>query len=152
MKNSFEEWVQEIAEGASNREIAMKAGIPMTTFHRKWTKGEFTAEDAVTIARAYGRNPIEALVEQGTLTPDEVHNAGVHPIEEFTMLELAERVIRLTGSKSEIVFNPLPSDDPKQRKPDISLATRRLGSWSPSVGLERGLQKTIEYFKETLGN
>ena len=41
MKNSFEEWVQEIAEGASNREIAMKAGIPMTTFHRKWTKGEF---------------------------------------------------------------------------------------------------------------
>ena len=55
MKNSFEEWVQEIAEGASNREIAMKAGIPMTTFHRKWTKGEFTAEDAVTIARAYGR-------------------------------------------------------------------------------------------------
>lgn len=96
MKNSFEEWVQEIAEGASNREIAMKAGIPMTTFHRKWTKGEFTAEDAVTIARAYGRNPIEALVEQGTLTPDEVHNAGVHPIEEFTMLELSREMLELS--------------------------------------------------------
>ncbi len=70
--------------------------------------------------------------------------------DEFTMLELAERVIRLTGSKSEIVFNPLPSDDPKQRKPDISLATRRLGGWSPSVELERGLQKTIEYFKSII--
>lgn len=102
MKNSFEEWVQEIAEGASNREIAMKAGIPMTTFHRKWTKGEFTAEDAVTIARAYGRNPIEALVEQGTLTPDEVHNAGVHPIEEFTMLELSREMLRRVQQQAAV--------------------------------------------------
>ena len=94
MKNSFEEWVQEIADGASNREIAMKCGIPVTTFHRKWTQGEFTAEDAVTIAREYDRNPIEALVEQGTLTPDEVRTAGVHPIEEFTMLELSREMLR----------------------------------------------------------
>ena len=68
------------------------------------------------------------------------------------MLELAEKVIQMTGSKSKITFEPLPSDDPKQRKPNIALATQRLGGWSPSVGLERGLQKTIEYFKETLGN
>lgn len=101
MKNSFKEWVREIAEDASNREIAMKSGIPMTTFHRKWTKDEFTAEDAVTIARAYGRSPIEALVEQGTLTPDEVRRAGVHPIEEFTMLELSRELLRRVQQQTD---------------------------------------------------
>lgn len=95
---------------------------------------------------------IEAMIRMMATEDDFTGPVNTGNPDEFTMLELAERVIRLTGSKSEIVFNPLPSDDPKQRKPDISLATRRLGSWSPSVGLERGLQKTIEYFKETLGN
>lgn len=111
MKKSFEEWVQEIAEGASNREIAMKAGIPMTTFHRKWTKGEFAAEDAVTIARAYGRNPIEALVEQGTLTPDDVRNAGVHPIEEFTMLELSREILRRVQQQAAPDYLDKPIDE-----------------------------------------
>ena len=66
---------------------------------------------------------------------------------EFTMLELAEQVLRLTGSKSKIVFEPLPQDDPKQRQPDIALAKSRLG-WSPSVCLEDGLKETVRYFKE----
>lgn len=66
---------------------------------------------------------------------------------EFTMLELAEQVLRLTGSKSKIVFKPLPQDDPKQRQPDIALAKSRLG-WSPSVCLEDGLKETVRYFKE----
>jgi UDP-glucuronate decarboxylase len=68
---------------------------------------------------------------------------------EFTMLELAEKVIQLTGTKSKIVFEPLPSDDPKQRKPDISLAKDKL-SWEPKIPLEQGLIKTIAYFKDTL--
>lgn len=68
---------------------------------------------------------------------------------EFTMLELAETILKLTQSKSKIVFKPLPSDDPRQRKPDISLAKQNLG-WQPSVNLEEGLEKTIRYFRSTV--
>jgi UDP-glucuronate decarboxylase len=65
---------------------------------------------------------------------------------EFTMLELAEMTIRLVGGRSKLVFLPLPSDDPRQRQPDISLARDKLG-WQPSVGLEDGLKETIAYFR-----
>jgi UDP-glucuronate decarboxylase len=68
---------------------------------------------------------------------------------EFTILELAEKIIRLTGSKSKVVFMPLPSDDPMQRQPDISKAREILG-WEPKFPLEEGLVKTIQYFRETL--
>jgi UDP-glucuronate decarboxylase len=68
---------------------------------------------------------------------------------EFSMLELAERVIGRTGSRSQIVFKPLPQDDPLQRRPDISLAKKRL-QWEPATELEEGLEKTIAYFKEIL--
>jgi len=68
---------------------------------------------------------------------------------EFTMLELAEMVLRLTGSRSRISFKPLPSDDPKQRRPDISLAKQAL-DWEPKVSLEEGLVKTIDYFRHLL--
>lgn len=64
---------------------------------------------------------------------------------EFTMLELAELILKMTGSKSSIQFRPLPQDDPKQRKPDISLAKEVIG-WVPAVELEEGLEKTIAYF------
>jgi UDP-glucuronate decarboxylase len=64
---------------------------------------------------------------------------------EFTIRQLAEKVIALTGSRSELVFHPLPSDDPRQRQPDISLALAKLG-WQPTIQLETGLKKTIEYF------
>ena len=66
---------------------------------------------------------------------------------EFTMLELAQTVIRLTNSSSKLVFMPLPTDDPLQRKPDITLAQNKLG-WTPSISLEAGLQKTISYFSD----
>jgi UDP-glucuronate decarboxylase len=66
---------------------------------------------------------------------------------EFTMLELAKTVIRLTNSSSKLVFMPLPTDDPLQRKPDITLAQNKLG-WTPSISLEAGLQKTISYFSD----
>ncbi len=65
---------------------------------------------------------------------------------EFTILELARKVIALTGSESKIVFKPLPEDDPRQRKPDITLAKEALG-WEPEVMLEEGLKDTIEYFR-----
>jgi UDP-glucuronate decarboxylase len=68
---------------------------------------------------------------------------------EFTIKELAEQVIKLTGSKSGIVYKPLPSDDPKQRCPDIRLAREKLG-WKPTVKLVEGLKKTIEYFKNNI--
>ena len=66
---------------------------------------------------------------------------------EFTILELAEQVIVQTGSKSKIIFNPLPSDDPKQRKPDITLARTQL-RWEPKIDLRAGLRDTIAYFKQ----
>ena len=68
---------------------------------------------------------------------------------EFTIIELAEKVIELTGSKSKIVKMPLPPDDPMQRQPDITLAKNELG-WSPGIEMEEGLLKTIEYFRGTI--
>jgi UDP-glucuronate decarboxylase len=66
---------------------------------------------------------------------------------EFTMLELAEKILSLTGSASKLVFQPLPQDDPKQRRPDITLAKTEL-QWEPKVSLEDGLKETIAYFRE----
>lgn len=69
---------------------------------------------------------------------------------EFSMLELANKVIALTGSKSKLVRLPLPSDDPKQRQPDISVAQKELGGWTPTTQLDEGLGKTIAYFDQLL--
>jgi UDP-glucuronate decarboxylase len=69
---------------------------------------------------------------------------------EFTILDLAKLVLQLTGSNSELVYKPLPQDDPMQRKPDISLAGRELG-WKPAIPVEEGLQRTIRYFQELRG-
>lgn len=66
--------------------------------------------------------------------------------EEYTILQLAQQIIKVTGSSSRIIFKPLPQDDPKQRCPDISLARQRLG-WEPRIGLDDGLQRTIEWFR-----
>ena len=63
------------------------------------------------------------------------------------MLELAQKIIELTGSRSKIVYRPLPGDDPKQRKPDITLAKEKL-DWEPKIRLEEGLKRTIAYFEE----
>jgi UDP-glucuronate decarboxylase len=82
--------------------------------------------------------------EPGFAGPVNMGNPG-----EFTMLELAENVLRLVGGKSKLTFHPLPTDDPKQRQPDISLAKSKLG-WEPKVVLEDGLKETIAYFRKTL--
>ena len=68
---------------------------------------------------------------------------------EFSMIELAEQVKALTGSRSELIHKPLPTDDPKQRQPDIALAREQLG-WEPTVKLEEGLKPTIAYFEQLL--
>jgi UDP-glucuronate decarboxylase len=70
---------------------------------------------------------------------------------EFRVLELAKKVIELSNSQSEIIFKPLPTDDPRRRRPDISLAREVLG-WEPKVELEEGLKKTIAYFNELLSS
>ena len=68
---------------------------------------------------------------------------------EFTILELAQKVIDITGSSSQIIHTPLPQDDPKQRRPDITLAAKEL-HWSPKIALEDGLKRTIDYFDRLL--
>lgn len=93
---------------------------------------------------------VEGFVRLMEKTPDDftgpvnLGNPG-----EFTMLELAQQVIDLTGSRSEIVFKPLPADDPKQRQPDIALARKELG-WEPQIKLRDGLASTITYFDNLL--
>ena len=82
--------------------------------------------------------------EQGFAGPVNMGNPG-----EFTMLELAEKVLSQVGSKSKISFHPPPTDDPKQRKPDISLAKTKL-DWQPAISLDEGLKKTITYFRKML--
>jgi UDP-glucuronate decarboxylase len=80
----------------------------------------------------------------GFTGPMNIGNPG-----EFTMVELAQKVIKMVGGRSKLVFQPLPADDPKQRQPDISLATSTI-DWQPKVGLDEGLGKTISYFRQLL--
>ncbi len=87
---------------------------------------------------------VRLMEQEETVGPVNIGN----PVE-FTMLELAENVIKLTGSKSKIIHEALPSDDPKQRNPDITLARKHLG-WEPKVPLTEGLKKTIAYFRAYL--
>lgn len=82
--------------------------------------------------------------DQDSLGPVNLGNPG-----EFTIIELAEKVIEITGSKSRIAFKPLPQDDPRQRQPDISLASKEL-DWIPKVHLEEGLERTIAFFKQKI--
>ena len=84
---------------------------------------------------------VRLMAQTETVGPINIGNPG-----EFTMLELAEQVLKFTKSKSKIVHKPLPSDDPRQRKPDIALAKKYL-KWEPKVPLAEGLKKTIAYFK-----
>jgi UDP-glucuronate decarboxylase len=92
---------------------------------------------------------IEAMIRMMNTGEDVTGPVNIGNPGEFTMLELAQTVLRLTGSKSKLVFLPLPQDDPKQRRPDISLA-KQLFDWTPQVALEAGLTKTIDYFRGRL--
>ena len=93
---------------------------------------------------------VEGLVRLMDTTEEVTGPVNLGNPNEITVLQLAEKLIELTGSKSEILFEPLPQDDPLRRQPDISLAGKLL-DWRPEVPLEEGLAKTIAYFDKLLG-
>ena len=92
---------------------------------------------------------IEAMLRMMQTSADITGPVNIGNPVEVTMLELAERIISLTGSKSKLCYKPLPQDDPKQRQPDIAFAKSAL-NWEPKVSLEDGLKATIDYFRRTL--
>jgi UDP-glucuronate decarboxylase len=121
----------------SNFIVQALKGEPITIF----------GDGRQTRSFCYVDDLIDALVRmmnsrQGFTGPVNIGNPG-----EFTMLELAELVVRLSGSKSRMDFKPLPADDPRQRRPDIAVAGQELG-WKPTVALEDGLKETITYFRK----
>jgi UDP-glucuronate decarboxylase len=93
---------------------------------------------------------VEGMVRMMKTSDDCIGPVNVGNPDEFTILELAQKVIGLTGSASKISYMPLPQDDPMQRKPDISLAREYLDNWAPKVKLDEGLRFTIDYFKKKL--
>ncbi|APY07955.1 NAD-dependent dehydratase [Winogradskyella sp. J14-2] len=97
---------------------------------------------------------VDDLIE-GTVRMMGTRDAFIGPVnignpKEFTMLQLADQIIDLTGSKSKVVYLPLPEDDPMQRQPDISLAQKELDGWKPKINLQDGLRSTIDYFDQLL--
>ncbi len=92
---------------------------------------------------------IEGMIKMMNNSEEFIGPVNLGNPNEFTILELAKKIIEITGSKSKIIFEPLPEDDPKQRQPDISLAKEKL-NWEPKINLEEGLKKTIEYFEKIL--
>jgi UDP-glucuronate decarboxylase len=92
---------------------------------------------------------IEGLIKMMESPEDFTGPVNLGNPEEYRIIDLAQKIIELTGSKSKLIFRPLPQDDPKKRCPDIRLAKKRL-NWSPKTPLEEGLKKTIEYFEEIL--
>jgi dTDP-glucose 4,6-dehydratase len=112
-------------------------GAPLTVF----------GDGSQTRSFCYVSDMVEGLVRLANSDERYPVNLG-NPVE-LTILEFAERITNLMGLNAKIVFQPLPSDDPRQRRPDISKAKRVLG-WEPRVELEEGLRKTVEYFKARL--
>ncbi len=93
---------------------------------------------------------VEGMIRMMASPDDFIGPVNIGNPGEFTIRELAEKVIELTGSRSKLIYEPLPSDDPKQRRPDITLANKMLSGWEPLIHLEEGLIKTIDYFKTRL--
>ncbi|MCJ2164228.1 MULTISPECIES: UDP-glucuronic acid decarboxylase family protein [unclassified Pseudodesulfovibrio] len=133
--------------------MAMDDGRVVSNFVVQALKGEnitVYGQGQQTRSFCYVDDLVEGIIRFTEDTPDDfigpmnLGNPG-----EFTILQLAETVVELVGSQSKIVFNPLPSDDPMQRKPDISLAKKAIG-WEPTVDLKSGLAKTVEYFDTLL--
>ncbi len=132
--------------------MAVNDGRVVSNFIVQALKGEditIYGDGSQTRSFCYVDDLVEGMIRMmnsrdGFTGPVNLGNPG-----EFTMLELANLVIRMTGSKSKLVFQPLPQDDPKQRKPVIELAKKEL-DWEPTIALEEGLEKTIAYFRERL--
>ena len=93
---------------------------------------------------------VEGMIRMMNTSEDVTGPINIGNPAEFSMLELAEKVIQITESKSKIIFKPLPEDDPLQRRPDISLAKKTLSNWQPKIGIDEGLKKVIAYFESVL--
>jgi UDP-glucuronate decarboxylase len=104
-----------------------------------------------TRAFCYVDDMIRGLISMMESGDDFVGPVNIGNTEEYTMMDLAKKILELTKSKSKLIFNPLPKDDPKQRLPNIELAKSKL-NWTPSTSVEIGLQKTIAYFRDTLSS
>ncbi|TCS34693.1 UDP-glucuronate decarboxylase [Paucimonas lemoignei] len=125
----------------SNFVIQALAGKPITIYgDGKQTRSFCYVDDMIRAFHALMNTPDDFT------GPVNVGNPG-----EYTMLELAERIIALTESSSRLEFKPIPSDDPVRRRPDITLAREKL-KWEPAVGLEDGLRQTIDYFRHAMRN
>jgi UDP-glucuronate decarboxylase len=124
----------------SNFIVQALAGAPITLY----------GEGNQTRSFCYVDDLVDALVRLMDTPDDVVGPINIGNPAEFSIAELAQRVIALTGSSSEIVFKPLPSDDPRQRQPDITVAGEVLG-WAPTTALDQGLEKTIGYFRGIVG-
>jgi UDP-glucuronate decarboxylase len=134
--------------------MAIKDGRVVSNFITQALQGkEITVygDGSQTRSFCYVDDMIDGLIRMMN-TPDDFYGpVNLGNLQEFTILEIAEKIIKMTKSKSKIKFHPLPSDDPTQRKPDITLASEILG-WKPKITLDEGLFKTIEYFREALKN
>jgi UDP-glucuronate decarboxylase len=140
----FNTYGPRMAEGdgrvVSNFIVQALKGVPITVYGSGTQTRSFCyVDDLLDGMMAFMANDDDEFIG-----PVNMGNPG-----EFTMNELAQKVIELTGSKSIILQKALPQDDPKQRRPDISLAKSKL-NWEPTVNLEEGLIKTIDYFRKTL--
>jgi UDP-glucuronate decarboxylase len=127
-------------------------GRVVSTFIVQALKGEpisIFGDGQQTRSFCYVDDMVEAMLLMFDSARDVTGPLNVGNPAEFTMLELAEAVLRKTKSKSKIAYHPLPADDPKQRKPDISLAKKTLG-WEPKIPLDEGLDRTIDYFRSLL--
>ena len=124
----------------SNFVVQALQGKPITIY----------GEGMQTRSFCYVDDLLEAMIRMMATGDDVVGPINIGNPVEFTIRQLAEKIIELTGSRSTLQALPLPSDDPKQRQPDITLANRTLGGWAPTVDLEQGLRKTIDYFDRLL--
>ncbi|MFC1567289.1 UDP-glucuronic acid decarboxylase family protein [Thermodesulfobacteriota bacterium] len=129
-------------------------GRVVSNFITQALKGEpitIFGDGSQTRSFCYVDDLIEGLIRLMQSPDDVTGPLNLGRPDEFKILDLAQKIVELTNSKSEIVFKPLPTDDPKQRRPDITLAREILG-WEPKIVLKEGLKKTIAYFEEVLQN
>jgi UDP-glucuronate decarboxylase len=132
--------------------MAMNDGRVVSNFVIQALKGDditIYGDGSQTRSFQYIDDLIEGMIKMMNTPKDFIGPINIGNPNEFTMLELAEKVITMTDSKSKIVFCPLPNDDPKKRKPDIHLAKEFL-NWEPKVKLDHGLHQIVNYFKEEL--
>jgi UDP-glucuronate decarboxylase len=130
-----------------------KDGRVVSNFIMQALKGEditIFGDGKQTRSFQYIDDLVEGMIRMMNSSNEFIGPVNIGNPNEFTMLELVEKILTITGSKSKLVFKPLPLDDPKHRQPDISLANKRLDGWKPKVELDSGLKITISYFKKNL--